>query len=246
MTLTKVTLRELTPEERHALEQLASSRTAQARFVERARILLDLAGGRRPSQAARDLGVSRPTVYTWIHRFNDQGLRGLEDRPRSGRPHTYTAEQRAEVLAAALSDPKDLGLPFGCWTLDRLQAYLNEHKGIPIKRSRIDEILTAEGLRWRKQETWFGERVDPAFAEKRGSSSGSTRRRRRARSWSASTRWARSRPRASRGSGSSAPSPSRVPKAKPDRPNEPARRSTPGGAAKGTSSAPSAPRPVKP
>src|SRR3954452_24824370 len=168
MILTKVSLRVPTAEERHALEQLAHSRTAQARLVERAQILLAIADGRRPSQIARELGLSRPTVSTWLHRCNEQGLHGLEDRPRSGRPHTSTAEQRAEVLAAALTDPKRLDLPFGCWTLDRLQAYLNEQKGIPIKRSRIDEILQAEGLRWRHQETWFGERVDPAFAEKRG------------------------------------------------------------------------------
>ena len=168
MTLTKVTLRELTTEERHTLEQLAHSRTAQARLVERAQILLAVADGRRPSQVATDLGLSRPTVYAWIHRFNVQGLHGLEDRPRAGRPHTYTAEQRAEVIATALTDPKDLGLPFGCWTLDRLRAYLNEQKGIPMKRSRIGEILVDEGLKWRQQETWFGARVDPAFAEKRG------------------------------------------------------------------------------
>lgn len=117
-------------------------------------------------QVAKDLGISRPTVYTWIHRFNERGLCGLEDQPRAGRPCTYTPEQRAEVIVTALTDPRGLGLPFGCWTLDRLTAYLNEHKGIPIKRSRIDEVLTAEGLRWRKQETWFGERVDPDFAEK--------------------------------------------------------------------------------
>src|SRR4051812_14415835 len=205
MTLTKVSLRELTTEERHSLEQLAHSRTAQARLVERAQILLAVADGRRPSQVAKDLGLSRPTVYTWIHRFNEQGLRGLEDRPRAGRPHTYTAEQRAEVLAAALTDPKVLGRPFGCWTLDRLRVYLNEQKGIPIKRSRISEILIDEGLKWRHQETWFGERVDPDFAEKRGSSSGSTPIRRRAASSSASTRWDRSRPRASRDSDSSTP-----------------------------------------
>jgi hypothetical protein len=36
-----------------------------------------------------------------------------------------------------------------------------------MQRSRSDELLIAEGLRWRKHETWFGERVDPAFAEKR-------------------------------------------------------------------------------
>jgi len=51
---------------------------------------------------------------------------------------------------------------------------LNEEKAVAIKRSRISELLIAEGLRWRSQETWFGERVDPAFAEKRGSSKSST------------------------------------------------------------------------
>jgi len=75
------------------------------------------------------------------------------------------------VIATALTAPEALGLPFACWTLDRLQAYLNEEQGIGIKRSRIDELLLAEGLRWRTQETWFGERVDPQFAEKRGASS---------------------------------------------------------------------------
>jgi hypothetical protein len=51
-----------------------------------------------------------------------------------------------------------------------LQYYANEVLGIPIKRARIGQVLLAEGLRWRSQETWFGERVDPAFAEKRGGS----------------------------------------------------------------------------
>src|SRR3954453_11339911 len=245
MTLAKVTLRGLTPEERQGLEQLAASRTAQARFVERARLLIAIADGRRPSQVARDLGICRPTVYTWIRRFNERGSHGLEDRPRSGRPHTYTAGQRAEVIAAALSDPKALGLPFGCWTLDRLRDYLNEQRGIPIKRSRIGEILVDEGLKRRHQETWFGERVDPDFAEKRGPSRRSTPRRRRGASSSASTRWGRSRPRATPAKGPSTPNPDRAPKAKSSRPSEPSKRSTTGVAARGTSSAPSARRPAR-
>src|SRR5512135_147781 len=244
MTLTKVTLRKLTAEERQALEHLTSSRTAQVRFVERARILLALADGRRPSQVAKDFGVSRPTVYIWIHRFNEQGLHGLDDRPRSGRPHTYTAQQRAEVIATALTDPKRLDLPFGCWTLDRLQAYLNEQKGIPIKRSRIDEILLDEGLKWHQQETWFGERVDPDFAEKRGPSKRSTWPHHRAASSFVSTRWAPKVRRASRDSNSSTPSPDRPAKGRPRLPNGPSKRSTTAAAAKGTSSAPSVRRPA--
>jgi len=73
------------------------------------------------------------------------------------------------LLATALTDPCQLNQPFACWTLDRLATYLNEEKKIVIKRSRMNEVLIAEGLRWRTQETWFGERVDPEFAQKRGS-----------------------------------------------------------------------------
>jgi transposase len=119
---------------------------------------------------ARDLGVNAQTVRKWLKRFNAAGLEGLADQPRGGRPATYTAEQIAEVIATALTDPQTLGQPFASWTLDRLEVYLNEEKGIPIKRSRIDDLLIEEGLRWRQQETWFGERVDPDFAKKRGPS----------------------------------------------------------------------------
>lgn len=120
------------------------------------------------------LGLNPQTARDWIARFNAQGMAGLDDRPRSGKPPTYTPEQTGEVIACALSDPQTLGLPFACWTLDRLAAYLGENKSLPIKRSRISELLVAEGLRWRQQESWFGERVDPEFAQKRGASRAST------------------------------------------------------------------------
>jgi transposase len=131
---------------------------------------------------ARQTGVGEATVRRWIERFNEGGLTGLEDQPRPGKPPTYTPEQVGELLVAALTKPEELGLPFASWTLDRLEAYLNEKKGIGLKRSRIDEILLTEGLRWRQQESWFGERVDPDFAEKRGRSSGCIRTRPTARS----------------------------------------------------------------
>jgi hypothetical protein len=38
--------------------------------------------------------------------------------------------------------------------------------GIAMRRSRISEIFIREGLKWRHDETWFGERVDPDFAKK--------------------------------------------------------------------------------
>jgi transposase len=169
-----IKLRELTDEEKAAIAKLARSRTAAAREVERARIILLASKGKRVPAIAQELELTEITVRAWLKRFNNEGLDGLADLPRSGRPATYSAEQVAEVIATALSDPQQLGQPFACWTLDRLETYLNEEKKIEIKRSRIDELLIAEGLRWRTQETWFGERVDPEFAKKRGSLKRST------------------------------------------------------------------------
>lgn len=167
-------VRTLTSEEHQAIEHLVHSRTAAARQVERARIVWHSAQGLGVPAIAGKLCISEATVRTWLKRFNARGLSGLEDLSREGRPSTYTPEQVSAVIATALAKPQALGLPFGSWTLDRLQAYLNEEKGILIKRSRIDDLLLAEGLHWRKDETWFGEqatmKLDPDFAVKRGPS----------------------------------------------------------------------------
>ena len=172
--LTRV--RQMSEEETTAIKQLAHSRTEPAGLVQRAQIILLSKQGKRVIEVAEQLHLCDRTVRRWIYRFNEAGVEGLRDQSRAGRPPTYSEEQRSEVVAASLTDPQSLGLPFGSWTLDRLQAYLHEHKGIPIKRSRIAEILAQEGLRWRTQERWFTEKaeLDPAFSEKRGPSSPST------------------------------------------------------------------------
>jgi transposase len=173
-------LRSLTSDENDTIRRLAHSRTEAARVVERARIIWLASQGWRVPAIAAEVRLNAGTVRLWLKRFNAAGLDGLRDRPRAGRPVTYTPEQVGEVVRLSLTDPRTLDLPFASWTLDRLQAYLNEVVGVPIKRARISTLLLEEGLRWRTQETWFGERVDPDFAEKRGPSSPSTRRRLRA------------------------------------------------------------------
>jgi transposase len=160
-------LRDLTAEERSAVEKLAHSRTAPARQVDRARIIWRAGQGTSAPVIAAALSVDAETVRRRIRRFNAEGLAALEDHPRSGRPTTYSSDEVAIVIATALTAPRSLNLPFAAWTLDRLAAYLHEHKGVAMKRSRIDEILLQEGLRWRQQETWVGARVDPEFAKKR-------------------------------------------------------------------------------
>jgi transposase len=188
-------LRAVTDEERAAVKRLAHSRTAPARSVERAQVVEAALDGMAVEDIAAQLHLARGSVYLWLHRFEERGIAGLQDHPRGGRPPTYSREQVSQIIATALERPQKLGLPYASWTLDRLVAYLAEHKGITMKRSRLDEVLLSEGLRWRKEENWFGERVDPDFAAKRGPSNTSTPLPPAAASSSVSTRWVRRRQR---------------------------------------------------
>jgi transposase len=163
-------LRPLTDDEERVIGKLVRSQTASVRLVHRAKIVHLASQGKTIPQITAELGCAPTVVRKWFKRFDAQGLAGLDDAPRSGAPARYTAEQKAQVLAAALTRPQDLGLSYSSWTFERLAAYVQEHLGLPMKKTRIFEILHDEGLRWRKQESWFGQRLDPAFALKRGSS----------------------------------------------------------------------------
>lgn len=172
------TARPPTEAEAAAVSRRARSRTAPARAVARARIVEPARRGRRVPAIARGVGVSEQTARRWLGRLAARGLDGLADSPRAGRPPTYTPEGVGAVVAAGPTPPQELGQPFASWTLDRLAAFLDEERGVAIKRSRSAEALQREGLRGRTQETRFGARPDPESAAKRGRSSPSAGRRR--------------------------------------------------------------------
>jgi transposase len=174
-----IRVRAVSDQEKDELGRMARSRTVGAGLVRRAQIVVHALGGLRAPEIGARMGLGGVTVRHWLKRFNARGLQGLEEDVRAGRPPTYSAEQRSAVIDTALTRPADLGLPFASWTLDRLVDRLAE-QGIAMRRSRISEIFIQEGLKWRHEETWFGERVDPDFARKRGRSSSSTRQPRRA------------------------------------------------------------------
>jgi transposase len=199
-------VRAVSEEERETLARMARSRTWGAGLVRRARIVVHALEGLKAPEISARMGLCGATVRHWLKRFNARGLEGLAEDVRTGRPPTYSAQQRSAVIDTALTRPADLGLPFASWTLDRLVAHL-AGQGIAMRRSRISEISLQEGLKWRheagsRRDPGFGERVDPDFTRKRGRSSSSTRPRRPAVSSFASTRWARKPARATRASGS--------------------------------------------
>ncbi len=67
--------------------------------------------------------------------------------PTLRRADHLSPEAIGEIIAISLTDPRALGLPFGAWTLDRLVAYLQVERGIGMKRSRLNEVLSALALR---------------------------------------------------------------------------------------------------
>ena len=69
-----------------------------SRIRPRVQAILLLDGGLSAAEIARTLGVHRNTVYNWIKRFDHDGLEGLRDRPRSGRPPKADAQCRASLM----------------------------------------------------------------------------------------------------------------------------------------------------
>ena len=118
---------------------MTRSRKLGAGLVGRARIIQHAVDGLSAPGIAARMGLCGATVRFWLKRFNERGLPGLEEEMRSGRPPTYTAEQRSAVIAAALSRPAESGPAVRIVDPGPPVAYLGE-KGIGMKRSRVSEV----------------------------------------------------------------------------------------------------------
>jgi len=85
------------------LRSLTRSTSARAGLAQRARIVLLAAEGLSNTAIAERVGVTRQTVITWRGRYQRQGMAGLADQPRSGRPRHV--DSRAVVAATLNPDP---------------------------------------------------------------------------------------------------------------------------------------------
>jgi transposase len=143
------------------------------RLVQRAKLIEALS--QDPKLPATEAGLQvgfkgKASGVQWVKRFNSEGVDGLEDQPRSGRPACHSETVRSQLIDLAVQKPPSLGYPFKLWTLARLQEALEERYGHHLSRSTIWEWLTAEDLHWKRQQSWFhnAEKHDPEFVEKRG------------------------------------------------------------------------------
>jgi transposase len=100
-------LRELSEEEQKTIERLVHARNTPVGKLKRAQIIWLASQGKKTPEIAKQLEVSERMVRNRLHRFNEQGLQGLQEAPRSGRPVTYDPELVSQIIETALSRPTD-------------------------------------------------------------------------------------------------------------------------------------------
>jgi transposase len=104
-------------------------------------LALVLEGGNSREAAARTVGMDRQTLRDWVHRYNQEGLAGLRDRPRSGRKPRLTPEQTA-VLATVVEqgpDPDRDGVVR--WRRVDLQALIERRFGVRLHERSVGKVL---------------------------------------------------------------------------------------------------------
>jgi transposase len=136
----------LTPMESQELDHLYRT-TKDPRLRTRAPMVFLAAEQRlKVPQIAAIVRESEATVLRWLKRYLAEGLNGLQDAPRPGRPTQVTAAYRSLLLAAVRRRPRSLELPFSLWTLQRLVDYLAERTGIRVSDETVRRALKQAGI----------------------------------------------------------------------------------------------------
>ena len=87
------------------LQSLLSKGILRVQKHKRALALLELDKEKSYSEVSQLISVGYPTISGWVKKYKSDGLRFLEDKPRSGRPPGLSGEDRAKITALACSDP---------------------------------------------------------------------------------------------------------------------------------------------
>ena len=146
----------LDEQQREQLEAFAKSRSLPHALVMRAKIVLAAAEGEQSKVIAQRYGLNRSTVGKWRTRFASQGIEGLYDELRSGRPRSIVDEQISQLVRKTLqSKPKGATQ----WSVRQMAGATG------ISKSTIQRVWRAFGLKPHRQEA-FKLSTDPFFVEK--------------------------------------------------------------------------------
>ena len=168
------------------VRKLAGSRHGPADWIFHARMVSRSWDGERVETIAKELHCDPQTVRRRLHRFETEGIEGLGDRLKPGRPRRLTAADESKLIALVSQAPpgrlvtQEDGTMVARdeqgsaqWSLTAL-AQAAKEAGIPVKRSQIRTILLREGVRWRQTHSW-GTPRDKDFVPKGQRSSPTTR-----------------------------------------------------------------------
>ena len=142
-------------EDRAELTRWTRAPSLRAGLVQRARIVLLADEGVGTNEIVRRVGVSKPTVIAWKKRYAAEGIAGLDDRPKPGRP--AQVDEVAVVLATLEPPPQKLGVTH--WS-SRLLA-----ERLGISNVWVAKIWKRWGLQpWRRETFKFS--TDPQLEAK--------------------------------------------------------------------------------
>ena len=126
-------------------------RSDESRYDHRLHGVLLVAHGISCREAAGVLGDAPRTVENWIHRFEKDGLAGLTEGERPGRPCRLSPAQIADVEIALRQTPADSGVKGGgVWDGKTLSRYLEQKFGVELKARQCQRLFRQLGFRLRK------------------------------------------------------------------------------------------------
>jgi len=136
-----ITVRPITDEELTALDELYR-RTKVVRIRTRVQmVLLAVDAKMTAPQMAKIVRQDEQTVRRWLKRFNQEGINGLYDEPKSGAPRRVTDAYRARLLVIVRQRPRSLEQPYSLWTLQRLVDFMAEETGLRFSTETVRLIL---------------------------------------------------------------------------------------------------------
>ena len=154
---------EIDDEDRAELERIVRSSTQQVRMVERAQIVLSAAEGRSAAEIGRLVGCSVKTAQKWRSRYEADGLAGLGDLPRSGKPLIYSQVDRARLIAKACTRPPETaeGAQQERWTYGQLG------QTVGMSASHAHVILSRAEVKPHRTDYWImSDFSQPEFEER--------------------------------------------------------------------------------
>jgi transposase len=125
-------------------------RSDESRYDHRLHGLLLVAQGMTAPQVGRMLGDSTRTVQYWVRRFDQEGLSGLAEGDRPGRPRRLTQTQMRSVESALRRTPEDVGLSGTLWDGKTLSAYLDRQFDVDLGVRQCQRLFRQLGFRLRK------------------------------------------------------------------------------------------------